>query len=373
MIDPQVDGEELFDDDIIEIFIEEAEEVIETINSLYPNWHSDPGNKECLEEIRRAFHTLKGSGRMVQADEISGLAKAMEDVLEKSISGAIMINNSLIELVDRVRVVIPSLIDSFKNRVAVDEGLGVNILIEHAEALGRGESVSMAALVRTDDVSMHTDSSLHTAASLDTLDTTDTFDSIATAASLETPASLENDYTNGMAEYDPLPPVLNMNEGDSNNSGSIDFISPLDWEDFKERVSSMSEAVEELSLSFSALKDDVEILKSHSAADENDQATRERVSNQINVFDKELQDLKYFLKASTQKLTAEFNELSDETVERVNQQLESFDIKSDKLQQELYKSRSLIDSSQIKIIGWSVGSAVVSCAVAITAAYFLLS
>lgn len=333
MVDPQFDGEELFDDDIIEIFIEEAEEVVETINSLYPDWHSDPGNKECLEEIRRAFHTIKGSGRMVQADQISNLAKAMEDVLEKSISGSIMINSGLIDLVDRVRAVVPSMIESFKRREAVAEELDIDNLIRQAEALGRGEAVEMAK-------------------------------------------SFESNLSPEMAALGSLsepPPVLNLDEIDSyGSSGGIDFISPLDWEEFKERLGSIGEAVEELSLSFSTLKDEVEVLKANAADSQNSLSASSEVGNRIEVFDKELQDLKYFLKASTQKLTAEFNELSDQTVERVNQQLEGFDIKSDKLQQELYNSRSIIDSTQLKIIGWSVGSAIVSCGVAIAAIYFLI-
>ena len=53
------------DAEILEIFVEEIEEIFVELNALFPEWLSDPAHQENLKTIRRHFHTLKGSGRMV--------------------------------------------------------------------------------------------------------------------------------------------------------------------------------------------------------------------------------------------------------------------------------------------------------------------
>ena len=57
---------ELLDDEILGIFIEEAEEVLETINEFYPRLRQNHDDRDALTEVRRAFHTLfVGSVRCV--------------------------------------------------------------------------------------------------------------------------------------------------------------------------------------------------------------------------------------------------------------------------------------------------------------------
>ena len=79
---PEEDNE-LIDDEVIEIFIEEAGEVLETINEYLPQWAGDTENEDALKELRRAYHTLKGSGRMVGAKIIGELAWSIENMLNR--------------------------------------------------------------------------------------------------------------------------------------------------------------------------------------------------------------------------------------------------------------------------------------------------
>jgi len=58
---------DMIDQEVIEIFIEEAGEQLATINELLPKWINDEDDKDSLITIRRAFHTLKGSGRLARA------------------------------------------------------------------------------------------------------------------------------------------------------------------------------------------------------------------------------------------------------------------------------------------------------------------
>ncbi len=75
------------DPDLREIFLEEYEEVLQSLQSAIPVWLNQPDNADALTDIRRAFHTLKGSGRMVGADELGDFSWQIENMLNTLLEG----------------------------------------------------------------------------------------------------------------------------------------------------------------------------------------------------------------------------------------------------------------------------------------------
>ena len=71
------------DQELLEIFIEEATEVLEIMRANHEISMIDPANREALVTIRRGFHTLKGSGRMVGLVDIGEVAWAAESAMNK--------------------------------------------------------------------------------------------------------------------------------------------------------------------------------------------------------------------------------------------------------------------------------------------------
>ncbi len=71
------------DPEMLDIFLEEAGEVLNTIAGTRPRSAAQPQDQELLTELRRAFHTLKGSGRMVGLKNIGEAAYAMEQVFNE--------------------------------------------------------------------------------------------------------------------------------------------------------------------------------------------------------------------------------------------------------------------------------------------------
>ena len=104
------------DDEIREIFIEEAEEVLETIADYYPKWKADFANEAALKEMRRAFHTLKGSGRMVGARTIGELSWSIESLLNRVLDRSVEPIKLMTVLIDKVFVGIPNLIENYRNK-----------------------------------------------------------------------------------------------------------------------------------------------------------------------------------------------------------------------------------------------------------------
>ncbi|MDP1611611.1 MAG: Hpt domain-containing protein [Sulfuritalea sp.] len=74
-------SEEDLDAELLGIFLEEANEVLGTINQHLPLIHAAPGDHESLVTVRRSFHTLKGSGRMVGLSDLGEAGWAVEQVL----------------------------------------------------------------------------------------------------------------------------------------------------------------------------------------------------------------------------------------------------------------------------------------------------
>lgn len=72
---------EVIDAELLEIFLEEATEVLATFGQQIQLLAKDPGNVEPLTTIRRAAHTLKGSGRMVGLVDLGDAAWAVEQTL----------------------------------------------------------------------------------------------------------------------------------------------------------------------------------------------------------------------------------------------------------------------------------------------------
>ncbi|MGV3728025.1 Hpt domain-containing protein [Hydrogenophaga sp.] len=69
------------EDDLLDIFLEEAREVVGNGLEAVSHLQVHPGDLEHLTTLRRAFHTLKGSSRMVGLDEFGEAAWAMEQLL----------------------------------------------------------------------------------------------------------------------------------------------------------------------------------------------------------------------------------------------------------------------------------------------------
>ncbi|MDE2421908.1 MAG: Hpt domain-containing protein [Gammaproteobacteria bacterium] len=104
------------DDEIREIFIEETEEVLESIATYYPKWKADFKDEASLKETRRAFHTLKGSGRMVGARTVGELAWSIESLFNRLLDHSVQPNHSMTQLVDSVYGAMPILIKSYEEK-----------------------------------------------------------------------------------------------------------------------------------------------------------------------------------------------------------------------------------------------------------------
>ena len=114
---PKIASEDV-DDEIHEIFVEEAREQLDNIRQAYSSWRTDTENRDELATLRRGFHTLKGSGRMVGAENIGEFAWSVENLLNRVIDGTVAPSGEIMGLLDEVLENLPELVEAHEARRA---------------------------------------------------------------------------------------------------------------------------------------------------------------------------------------------------------------------------------------------------------------
>ncbi|SNY31837.1 chemosensory pili system protein ChpA (sensor histidine kinase/response regulator) [Pseudomonas sp. LAMO17WK12:I6] len=137
------------DDELREVFLEETDEVLEVLHEYLPRWTADTHDRAALTELRRAFHTLKGSGRMVRALILGELAWAVENLLNRVLEHSVEPGAQVQQLLTDTVLLLPELISEFatqrqRQRSDVDQ------LAARAHALAKG--VEPLAAEDVDDV-----------------------------------------------------------------------------------------------------------------------------------------------------------------------------------------------------------------------------
>jgi chemosensory pili system protein ChpA (sensor histidine kinase/response regulator) len=76
--DDQIDAIDQFDEDLLPIFQEEAEELLPALGTALRQWVSRPDNLGARGEVLRVLHTLKGSARLAGAMRLGEMSHRME-------------------------------------------------------------------------------------------------------------------------------------------------------------------------------------------------------------------------------------------------------------------------------------------------------
>ncbi|MDD0976013.1 Hpt domain-containing protein [Pseudomonas fontis] len=140
VIEPKVEALEdaPLDDELREIFLEEAEEVLQQLDEHWTRWRADTRLREALVELRRGFHTLKGSGRMVRAHVLGELAWAAEHLLNRMLEGRVEAGPDVFDGLEQALVLLPPLLLEFA-AARVQPHAEVERLASHLHALAMSD------------------------------------------------------------------------------------------------------------------------------------------------------------------------------------------------------------------------------------------
>lgn len=311
--------EDAFADEIVEIFVEESHDVLAQIDENFPLWKHQPDNEKALKEVRRAFHTLKGSGRMVQAEDLGELAWAVENMLNRVIDGTLAPSPSILELVKVVRGVVPAMVNAFQNKQAAAlVGVNFNQLIDQANALVAGKPVDSLSHFKSADEKI-------------------------------------------VAGKEAEDEVLQMNPDLDN----------VEVNALQEQVSVLHHQVDEMKRNVLAMSSRMDTIAAQvklmpKAVD------ADGVNKQLDVMNKEVQELKYFFKASSEQMMKDVNAVTQKSVQRLDKELKRAQEISGGMRDDIEISTHLMKSellSQIKL--WAIGSALACSVIAVGVAIIL--
>ncbi|MBB5360383.1 chemosensory pili system protein ChpA (sensor histidine kinase/response regulator) [Rhodanobacter sp. ANJX3] len=102
------------DDDIREIFLEEMQEEIDSLRNGEKVWLAEPTQLSSLVTLRRSFHTLKGSGRLVGAGVLGEFAWKVEDMLNRVLDGSIEPHEGVQAVLHHAIAALPELLAALK-------------------------------------------------------------------------------------------------------------------------------------------------------------------------------------------------------------------------------------------------------------------
>jgi chemosensory pili system protein ChpA (sensor histidine kinase/response regulator) len=123
--------------ELVEVFIEEAKEELANIQHYLPVWTENLENTEALITIRRSFHTLKGSGRMVGAQLLGEFAWTVENLLNRLINQTLEPTSAMLAFIGEAANSIPALIEQLE--IGIAPRFDIHVLMKRAEAFAEGD------------------------------------------------------------------------------------------------------------------------------------------------------------------------------------------------------------------------------------------
>ncbi|NOZ52681.1 MAG: response regulator [Gammaproteobacteria bacterium] len=137
------------DEEILEIFVEEADEVVGAIRENLQTWRQDNHNEDALAILRRSYHTIKGSGRLAGAKVVGEFAWAIEDMLNRIIDKKIELRPEVFELLEKAESLLEESIQHLKGERATQPN--VQPLIDLANGISNGTfDVAQTVALNTD-------------------------------------------------------------------------------------------------------------------------------------------------------------------------------------------------------------------------------
>ncbi len=143
-------GEEPPDPELVELFIEEAKEELAQINRLLPLWRDNLDRRDELVAVRRSFHTLKGSGRVVGAEFIGEFCWRVEKILNRIINRTLPVTEPMLTLITDATAALPQLIEQLE--FGTEPRADIQRLMENVESIA---ATGSEAVLANETMQMH--------------------------------------------------------------------------------------------------------------------------------------------------------------------------------------------------------------------------
>ncbi|ANB16828.1 Hpt domain-containing protein [Dokdonella koreensis] len=125
------------DDDIRDVFLDEVQDEIDSLQQVLPTWSGNLANLDAVKTIRRSFHTLKGSGRLVGALTLGEFSWKIENMLNRVLDRSIEPSRAVFALASTAIQTLPDLLAALRGEAAALVDLAG--IMDTADRLAAGE------------------------------------------------------------------------------------------------------------------------------------------------------------------------------------------------------------------------------------------
>ncbi len=130
------------DEELLNIFIEEMAENMGSMVEQHQAWQQNPEDAQALSSIRRSFHTLKGSGRLIGAKRTGEFSWHMENMLNRLIDGSIEASPALKGLLNiAIHQTIPALYNQLATQAEGPTEDALRLQMHMADQLAENQPV----------------------------------------------------------------------------------------------------------------------------------------------------------------------------------------------------------------------------------------
>ena len=136
----------VIDPELLTVFLEEFESVITVLEEQLPQWMQSQDDMLLMTDIRRGFYTLKGSGRMVGADEIGDFAWHIEEMLNAFLEGNIESPHDVSVLTGLSQAMLPIMRDRLVQEPSELTGAAIEAASQLADNIAKGDTADWAPL-----------------------------------------------------------------------------------------------------------------------------------------------------------------------------------------------------------------------------------
>lgn len=142
----------------LDLFKEEAGEILQTVNTALLSLEENPSDKQVIEELFRAAHSLKGMAAAMGFDDIADLTHKMENLMDKIRKEELAITTPLMDIMFKASDVLQQLLeqaDPENSRTQLD----LDSLIADLDKASNGDFASAEEAQKKKQIGQATDTS----------------------------------------------------------------------------------------------------------------------------------------------------------------------------------------------------------------------
>ncbi|MBI9107026.1 MAG: chemotaxis protein CheA [Spirochaetales bacterium] len=127
---------------LFEIFVEEAEDNLEILESRIISIEQNPHDKERINEAFRAIHSLKGGAGLAGFNKVKDFAHKAEDLFENIRNGSLNVTGEIISLLLEILDVLKIMIDNIKGEKEANDGIETDELLARMSEFYEGSAAA---------------------------------------------------------------------------------------------------------------------------------------------------------------------------------------------------------------------------------------